>query len=1051
MMRVQSQPTDSCDVFISYAWKDDELPDGKQGGFVTKLYRELTEKGGKSVWLDKKKIRAGEHISEEFLLGVQKSDNFIPILSSRYLAREDCLAELNSAIARKKRIIPVLRVEDFDFKQLPEEARRRLAIRFTDEADFDSAFQELLEAIDTDLEYVRAHTRLLVRAEEWEDRNRDSSYLLRGSDLKNAEQLRDMSASRDQMLNPLQIDFINHSRKAEQDRQRRNRIITIVVAVVTTVLAIFASVQAVRATQAAEAERLAKEDAIDQRNEAQRIAQTFAIVDNTLKQPLGSKSGRPLLVGTELWVSSRAENTLWRLRADTGERIGDPIPLGSPPRDPVYDGRWLWVSTAETLVRLDPTDATQRMNVFVGRYPQPPVIVGEWLWVLSADDGTMTQVARQSGGVSNAVNVERGARSAVPGGDYIWVINPETQKLIRIHPATGEGLIIEVGADAQPPVFVGGSVWLLERTAGILRQVEPDTGETLREFEVGNGLKPPVVSGGFLWLISPATKEVIQINPVDGAEIRRFTIGLQTSDVFVEGETVWIFTDEDRLFRYELENGELLTSIRLSSGALNPVLDGLHLWLTDSGGSQLVLIRLDTGQVARQLPHCLNPLPPVFDGVNMWVTCQSENAIARIPALMGYYGLGEMQRNTEPSSPIYDGRYIWITQAADEKIVQFDADTGVVLADIPVGKTPLPPVFDGRYIWVAAEKSAQVTRIDTQDVRNVLVIPTGGQPNAIMRDDDFIWVSAMGLDTDKPNDLIRIDRATGKVLNTYNMGIATFAPVADDGVIWVSATSMTGAVYRLDANTGEQLSYTKVGSPPRPPVLDGSHVWVVSLYAETMPEDVIGGTENFLLGGGTFDMPGALYRLNRRDGSITGQMQLEAFPSQPLLAGGKLWITQTALVPQFIGQNERGVMVINPLAFDDPNAEKVAAGWSPCTDVTEPVYAGRFVWIGCLNLNDDKSVLLVINPDTLEVAHEYHDLGLAAWPAKQIENTVWVVYQRTGSAAVFDATTGDLLRVLGLGKHPTQPAYDGQRMVWISNSDSGTVQRIDLTTIKPPG
>lgn len=34
--------------------------------------------------------------------------------------------------------------------------------------------------------------------------------------------------------------------------------------------------------------------------------------------------------------------------------------------------------------------------------------------------------------------------------------------------------------------------------------------------------------------------------------------------------------------------------------------------------------------------------------------------------------------------------------------------------------------------------------------------------------------------------------------------------------------------------------------------------------------------KNFLLGGSTFDMPGALYRLNRRDGSVTGQMQLLA-------------------------------------------------------------------------------------------------------------------------------------------------------------------------------
>lgn len=1058
---------DSYDVFISYARADND-----KDNFVTKLYHALKQ-AGFEVWLDKEEIPPAADFKTEFIRGVQISDNFVPVYSSTYVHRPNCMEELNTAIREKKRIVPICRqktiFDENEFKDLPADVQRLHAIGF-DPAEagynFETALKELIKALKTDLDYVRAHTRLLRRAKEWDSFQQNISYLLRGDDLKNAETLQVESASKDQKFTALQSEYILASRKAEQDRQRRNRLITIAVAVVTTILAALAGVQAVRATQAAEAERIARHaeqtakdeailqrnEAIAQRNEAQRVAQTFAIVDNTLKQPLGSQPGRPLLVGTDLWVNSRTDGTLWRLRSDTGKRMGDPIAVGRSPRDPVYDGRWLWVSTADALVRLDSTDPTRRLDgIPVGRYPLSPLIVGDWLWVLSSDDGIITQVKRTSGRTSEPIKVDRGAQSAILGGDYVWVTNPETQTLFRIHPDTGAVLPLEIGDDPQTPVFTGDSLWLLERGDGVLRQIQPDTGKTLQSLLVGKGLRPPAVAGGFLWLISPLTKEVIQFNPTDGTEIRRLNDGVQPRSVYVEGEILWVFTDEDKLLRYQLDTGELLATLMLSSGAASPVLDGLHLWLTDTGGNQLVLIRLDTGEITRKLPNCLTPLPPIFDGANMWVTCQGENAIARIPALMGYYGLGETRQNTEPSSPIYDGRYIWISQAADKKVVQFDADSGMVLADIPVGDTPLAPMFDGRYIWVMAEKSAEITRIDTLNTDDVRVIPVGGQPQAVMRANDSIWVSGISFGTSSSYDLTWIDRVSGTIRSQYDTGMAALEPIYDAPILWVSSGDLKGLIYRYDNESGQELGVTEVGSVPWPPVLDGDQVWVVSLYDETALSSAPKGIENYLRGLGTFDLPGKLYRLNRTDGTITGTLPLEAFPSRPLLAGGRLWITQTALVPQFIGQNERGVMVIDPGAFDNPTTEPVIAGWSPCTDVTQPIYAGRFIWIGCVNLNDEISTLLVINPDTLEVTHEYHDLGLAAWPAKQIEDTVWVIYQRTGSAAVFDASTGNLLRLFGLGNHPTPPVYDGHRFVWLSNSASGTVQRIDMQAIQPPG
>ena len=48
--------------------------------------------------------------------------------------------------------------------------------------------ERVIAAINTDLEWEREHTRLTVRALEWDQSGRDRSFLVRGSELRAAEQ-----------------------------------------------------------------------------------------------------------------------------------------------------------------------------------------------------------------------------------------------------------------------------------------------------------------------------------------------------------------------------------------------------------------------------------------------------------------------------------------------------------------------------------------------------------------------------------------------------------------------------------------------------------------------------------------------------------------------------------------------------------------------------------------------------------------------------------------------------------------------------------------------
>jgi hypothetical protein len=72
--------------------------------------------------------------------------------------------------------------------------------------------------LDTDLEWVKAHTRLLTRAIEWGQHKHDYSFALHGSKLRSAETLVTLNQGQEPRLLPLQMDYILSSRRDANKR-----------------------------------------------------------------------------------------------------------------------------------------------------------------------------------------------------------------------------------------------------------------------------------------------------------------------------------------------------------------------------------------------------------------------------------------------------------------------------------------------------------------------------------------------------------------------------------------------------------------------------------------------------------------------------------------------------------------------------------------------------------------------------------------------------------------------------------------------------------------
>jgi hypothetical protein len=198
------------DVFISYAREDRP--------FVQRLHDALAT-DGHQAWVDWEGIPASAKWMAEVRAAIDEAQCFCFVVSPDSVESSVCREEAAHAAASNKRILPLLHREVPD-GLVPETVAAHNWIEFRDQDDFDQAFATLVRAIRTEPEHLRTHTRLLVRAKEWEGTGHDRSSLLRGADLTGAETWLAGAGGAEPAPTQLHTAYVLASRKAASRRQR---------------------------------------------------------------------------------------------------------------------------------------------------------------------------------------------------------------------------------------------------------------------------------------------------------------------------------------------------------------------------------------------------------------------------------------------------------------------------------------------------------------------------------------------------------------------------------------------------------------------------------------------------------------------------------------------------------------------------------------------------------------------------------------------------------------------------------------------------------------
>jgi hypothetical protein len=199
-------------IFISYSRKDMACADRLEAGLEARGFDPL---------IDRTEIFALEDWWRRIEELIAQADTIVFVLSPDAVTSSVCQREVSFAASLNKRLAPIVyrRVED---KAVPEQLARLNFIFFDDDSRFDEALSQLVEALETDIDWIRKHTEFGEHARRWALAGRPGprGLLLRSPVLEEAERwIASRPAGAPAPTEEAQT-FIAESRKAATQRRK---------------------------------------------------------------------------------------------------------------------------------------------------------------------------------------------------------------------------------------------------------------------------------------------------------------------------------------------------------------------------------------------------------------------------------------------------------------------------------------------------------------------------------------------------------------------------------------------------------------------------------------------------------------------------------------------------------------------------------------------------------------------------------------------------------------------------------------------------------------
>jgi hypothetical protein len=209
---------ESLRVFISYSRDDLAFADQLDAALGLHDFK---------IVIDRHGISGGEEWKRRLGSLIREADTVVFVLSPSSANSEICAWEVEEALRVGKRIIPVLPRPLEGARPHAGLADRNYIFFYPEPKSPGSGFGmgqvALVTALNSDLEWLREHTRYLQRATEWDEGGRPNNRLLSGADIQIAKDWAGRRPKDTPAPTELQLEFFKASEAYEAERQNEDR------------------------------------------------------------------------------------------------------------------------------------------------------------------------------------------------------------------------------------------------------------------------------------------------------------------------------------------------------------------------------------------------------------------------------------------------------------------------------------------------------------------------------------------------------------------------------------------------------------------------------------------------------------------------------------------------------------------------------------------------------------------------------------------------------------------------------------------------------------
>ncbi|MEZ0394932.1 MAG: TIR domain-containing protein [Anaerolineales bacterium] len=840
-------PSSGNGVFISYSRKDKE--------FVRRL-NDALDAHGVSAWVDWEGIPFSADWMAEVTRAIEAADAFLFVISPDSLASKVCAEELEIALRCDKKLIPIL--HRMPRREAPMHAKLAATnwVYLRAQDDFDATLPKLIETIHLDLDWIRRHTRLLQRANEWESSGRDQSYLLQGTDLNEAERwLMEAASGKNRVVLPLQSEYIQASRRGAARRQRHLLAGVSFALVVSILLGVYAFFQrnvalekedearANAATAVANANLAATAQAVAEANEItarQNEAQAIANQNTANAQRSAARAQVYQFRPADLYTSTLLALDSWQREpsAQAEDILRQNLSLMPIPLFQMMQGEWI----NEIAFDLPGTrfvtagqdgracvwgleDGQMRLCVRHADYVTHAFFIGAGEMLVTASlDGRVNLWNAADGTLLRSYEMGAPVNAVAVSPDEGWLAVGRADRLVTVVNLAADRVVAQL--EQRGPVSAlafspDGSLLAIATDAGNVR-----LWRLMSDFSLsGPQHQAPVYRLAFSpdgeWIVSVGEDSTARLGRLEEGG-QRFVLshGDWVEDVAFGPDSSWFVTvsDDNRVYAWDVATGQERWRARQEGFVQRVVISPNGNWVATTGydhtvriwnaasGSEMLRIPLETvGTALAFSPDSRRLVVGTAEGgIGIW-------DVSSLAARWGYLEFPEFVREAHFGS---SGE--WLVVNADDRTVRlFPLDrmatsssgaAGTILFSSPVLTYELTVSPDARRLAVSQG-----------DLNQALLYDIERQTAATLahesRITDLAFDSASRLLAVGGGERIHLwDAETGEARQTIEMGAPVYALAFHPGGVWLAAGLQNRVVIWDLAHHNQAAAFDLVGS-----------------------------------------------------------------------------------------------------------------------------------------------------------------------------------------------------------------------------------------------